>query len=325
MRKGLRLTFLLLLCLILGFVNLASGSAQGTSRVGLVVQFSDGSTATRCISFVEQSITGYEVLQRSGLSVVDAFDPGQGAAICKIEGDGCPADDCFCAMPYYWSYWHLQNGGWVYAPAGASQYQVQNGAVDGWHWGQGDPPPVIPFDQICAPAVLDTPVPTDTPVIPTDTLVPSHTPVPTDPPIIPSNTPEPSIDLPQPTDTFQPTDTPLPPAATLPPPTATWPSATEMLYPVAQVSGVTETSELTQTPISTGTAPQGNDPAQTSVETLEPVLTTPTIGAASTASLSAHANQESTSPRRGPTSYLIFGLLLISLAVGLIFMVLQRP
>lgn len=324
MSTKLRLTFLLIFILLLGFVNLPNSSAQEPNRVGLVVQFGDGSTATRCISFAGQSITGYEVLHRSGLSILEAFDSLQGAAICKIGGDGCPADDCFCAMPDYWSYWHLQGGSWVYAPSGSSSYQVQNGAVEGWHWSQGNPPSVMTFDQICAPVAPDTPVPTDTPILATDIVVPSDTPVPTDPPVVPSNTPVPPTDLPQPTDNLQPTDTLLPPAATLLPPTATWPPATETPFPVAQVNGIAETPEVTDTPISTATTTPGDDLTPLSPETLESAPPTPTLGAAYPAT-PTQASPESPAPRRGPTSFLVFGSFLIFLAVGLIFIVvLQR-
>ena len=60
--------------------------AQQSNRVGLVVRFGDGSLITRCVEFTESEISGYDLLTRSGLDIVAAFDPGQGAAVCAIEG-----------------------------------------------------------------------------------------------------------------------------------------------------------------------------------------------------------------------------------------------
>jgi hypothetical protein len=171
--------------------------AQSPNRVGLVVRFGDGSSITRCVEFSEPQISGYDVLMRSGLSVVAAYFSGEGTAICAIEDIGCPVESCLtCATPNYWSYWHLVNGAWIYSQVGASGYNVHNGDVEGWSWGAGNPPPVVPFDQICIPPATDTP----TPLPPTATPLPTATP-------------------PPPTATPLPTDTSLPSIATLPPPT----------------------------------------------------------------------------------------------------------
>lgn len=194
--------YLALLALI--EVSLPGVRAQTLNQVGLVVRFGDGSVITRCIEFNEPEISGHDLLLRSGLDIIDAFDPGQGVAICSIEGEGCPASSCLtCDTPNYWSYWYLADGTWVYSQAGASNRKVHSGDVEGWRWGSGDPPPVVPFDQICTPPPTDTPQPTDTPPTPTAT----NTPQPTDTPPPPTAT-----------DTPQPTETPVPTEETLPTP-----------------------------------------------------------------------------------------------------------
>jgi hypothetical protein len=171
-----------LLALTVAGAGLGGVHADRPNRVGLVVRFGDGSLTMRCIEFGGSEISGYDVLERSGLSVTAAFDSGQGAAICKIEHEGCPVEDCLtCAYPNYWAYWHLRDGSWAYSQVGASGYQAHDGDVEGWSWGTGDPPPVVPFDQICAPPPTDTPAPTDTP-LPTETSVP---PTATSPPAAP--------------------------------------------------------------------------------------------------------------------------------------------
>ena len=75
--------------------------------------------------------------------------PPQESCFCQCEGgSGAP-----CA---YWTYFHLGEGGnWQYSAAGADNYAVANGAVEGWWWRVGSmstPLPVIPFETICAPS-----------------------------------------------------------------------------------------------------------------------------------------------------------------------------
>ncbi len=138
--------------------------ADDPNQVGLVVRFSNGSTFTACIEFDESQLTGEEVLDRSGLSILTDTSYGLGAAICRIEGDGCdyPQENCFCQCEgvecEYWAYYHLdrQNNEWIYSGMGATWHTVHHGDVEGWAWGAGDPsgsdvePPPIPFEQLCA-------------------------------------------------------------------------------------------------------------------------------------------------------------------------------
>lgn len=162
-------TFLLIITLVALFV--ASGAlhsptgAQSPNKVGLVVQFGDSTVFTDCIEFTEAEITGEDVLDRSGLSVVKDLSYGLGAAICKIENDGCnhPQEHCFCqcqgAECQYWGYYHLdqQDNAWVYSGMGASWHSVQPGDVEGWSWRAGEAdgsdvePPLLTFEELCAP------------------------------------------------------------------------------------------------------------------------------------------------------------------------------
>lgn len=142
--------------------------AQASHQAALVIRYGDGQVETRCVAFTEPQITGYDVLVRAGLDVtIDAG--GMGAAVCAIQGIGCPANDCFCHCQgdacQYWSYWHQVGGAWEYSLGGASIYPVTDGAIEGWSWGPGSvtaatAPPVVSFDAVCnAPAVTATPVP----------------------------------------------------------------------------------------------------------------------------------------------------------------------
>jgi len=243
-----KILILLILCfaLVLGLAFTEISSAQGTNRAGLVIQFGDGRVETRCIEFSKQTISGLEILERSGLPVMSAFDPSLGAMVCKIQDEGCPVDNCLCQNPPdYWSYWHLNGDSWVYSPAGSSIYQVSDGEVQGWSWGPGNPPPVRTFNEICAAPVSDTP--TNTQVPPTATPAPTKTPIPT-------HTPE-----------LDPTTQP-PPTETQAPPNQSDSQAQETQSPTATLESTTATPPATFTPLPTQTSDQilpTNTPAAT--------------------------------------------------------------
>ncbi len=168
--------FLVLACLLVVAANAPVARAQTPNRVALVVHFGT-TTITRCVAFDEPEISGYDVLARSGLSFVASFDSGLGAAICAIENTGCPAESCLlCHAPLYWSYWRFDGANWVYSSLGSSLTTVRDGDVEGWSWGNGDLPPVISYEEICAPppptATPSPPTATSTPVLPTATPPP---------------------------------------------------------------------------------------------------------------------------------------------------------
>jgi len=183
--------FLFLVLAMLANGMPASVNAQAaTHRAGLVVRFGDGSVVTRCVSFSEPSLTGAELLARSGLPVVLDLNSSIGAGVCKIGNQGCDrGKSCFCqcvgSTCAYWQYFHLQSGAWRYSNLGPGVYQVSDGAVEGWAWGNNVVPPVMLLDQICtaAPAlgnVSPSPAhassPTTTPRPATPTASPSAVP-----------------------------------------------------------------------------------------------------------------------------------------------------
>ena len=142
-----RRTLLISLALALLTASIAGPGtdAESPNRVGLVVALGDDDYVTRCVTFNEPSVTGYEVLERSSLEIVAAE-----GIICDIEGiSGCPPNSCLCSSTNYWSYWHLGDSDWTYSSVGSSVYQVGDGDVEGWSWGAGEAPPVASFDDIC--------------------------------------------------------------------------------------------------------------------------------------------------------------------------------
>lgn len=123
-------------------------------RAGLVIQNGDGSLFTACIAFEEDSLTGFELLNRSGVELATVTDPSLGTAVCGIGNEGCPSTDCFCGMPSYWSYWQSGEHDWAYAVAGAEQSLVTDGLVEAWSWGEGSPPALLTFAQVCQPGSI---------------------------------------------------------------------------------------------------------------------------------------------------------------------------
>jgi hypothetical protein len=259
MERSIRISSLMLvisLSISIAAVGQPSARAQPLNRVGLVIDFGNGVTTTRCVEFSEPEITGYEVLRRSGLRFV-ADEGGMGVAICDIgQTSGCPASDCFCECQgttcEYWSYLHMVDGSWRYSPLGASGHTVRDGDVEGWAWGAGGSgngaqPPVIAFDQLCAST--SSPGPTAPP--PTATDAP---PTPKDQPAAPSaeSSPTPQPATPKmawrsPTSTSSPSPSPsAQPAAASPSSTPTLagsPSASPSPTPTAQPAGVTAPSD----------------------------------------------------------------------------------
>ncbi len=232
--------------LVAGALLVASPTAaqEPPHRAGLVVVHGDGRAVTRCVSFAEEAITGVDLLRRSGLSVTLSAFGGLGYGVCAIDGEGCQAENCFCQCQgspcAYWVYSHRQpDGSWAISGVGASSWQLRDGDVDGWVWGDGSTaPPPLPFEAICpedaapppteqqpsptaagSPTAPSTPPPSPTHAIATATPAPpSVTATPTTPPgpspTVPP-TPNPTI-LPTPTDrppVSSPTPTSQPAAA----------------------------------------------------------------------------------------------------------------
>ena len=165
--RAVLLSLVSLIVLLAASTALARGAvAQGPYKVGLVVRFGDGSVFTDCVEFTSPEITGEDVLDRSGLSVIKDPSYGLGAAVCKIGNNGCnyPTQHCFCKCTgeppcLYWAYYYLdqQESAWIYSGMGASWHTVQAGDVEGWAWGDGEyggsavEPPLMTFEELCSP------------------------------------------------------------------------------------------------------------------------------------------------------------------------------
>lgn len=188
-RQSWRVAVLSLVAVLLCTVPVAA-QEPAPHRAGLVVVYGDGTVVTRCVGFAEDSISGVDLIRRSGLPVVlDAYG-GLGYGVCAIGGVGCAAgQDCFCQCRgnpcAYWIYSHRQaDGAWVASGLGASAWQLHDGDVDGWVWGDGTvSPPPVSFEEACASPLAATgagesPPPAANPVSPA-AEAPAPSPVPT--------------------------------------------------------------------------------------------------------------------------------------------------
>ena len=106
-----------------------SSTGAAVNRAALVVTFEDGRSQTFCIGFTEDSISGLELLRRSGLPLVTSGNGGLGSAVCSINGEGCSnPGDCFCKCKggtcAYWAYYHFKNEAWQISRLGASGWTV---------------------------------------------------------------------------------------------------------------------------------------------------------------------------------------------------------
>lgn len=119
-------TRLLFVSLFILFFALIRGvwadAPRESNRAALVIDYGMGVVDTLCVEFEETGISGLELIDRSGLSLIYGTDSDTGA-ICNIEGTGCPATNCFCACGgsdcIYWSYWLRIDNSWLYSPSGA--------------------------------------------------------------------------------------------------------------------------------------------------------------------------------------------------------------
>lgn len=142
--------------LVVALAGPASAQQDGPHRAGLVVVHGDGRVLTSCVSFNEQSISGTDLLRRSGLALVLSAYGGMGYGVCAIDGEGCQeGESCFCQCESspcaYWVYSHRRpDGTWAVSGMGANGWKVADGDVDAWVWGDGsEAPPRVDFAAVC--------------------------------------------------------------------------------------------------------------------------------------------------------------------------------
>jgi hypothetical protein len=135
-----------------------AGPDPAAGRAALVVDRGDGEPIVRCVELSGPSISGIELLERSGLELSYDVSGSMGTMVCGIAGTGCdfPREACLCGCPgegecRYWSLWTGAPGrGWERAEAGADSRRVVDGDVQGWRFGDGSTPPAaFDYAMVC--------------------------------------------------------------------------------------------------------------------------------------------------------------------------------
>ncbi len=139
--------------LLLALVATTAYANGDTKDVALVITYSDGTTHTEIVT-VPTDATTADVLTAADVPV-GLFDAGWGIALCNINNDGCPVDDCFCDAEHFWAYYHLMGDAWESASTGVADHTPSDRSVEGFAWSGFDAdynptvqPPVKTFDEI---------------------------------------------------------------------------------------------------------------------------------------------------------------------------------
>jgi hypothetical protein len=139
-----RTALLLVAAFALVLLAPASSGRADMTGAGLVVRYADGSTSYAWAPLGDETISGLDLLRRSGLPLVTTRFGSLGEAVCSIGGEGCSVAECganICqssADAPYWQYFRQSDGVWRAMILGASGTRVRAGDVDAWEWTGGD-------------------------------------------------------------------------------------------------------------------------------------------------------------------------------------------
>lgn len=132
-------------------ISLLFGSIALANTAGLAVVHSDGKVVVKTVRFDELSISGLELLRRSGLT--NSIAPGSaGQAVYMIDGEGdAKGWVTKNGKTLYWALYDYKNGGWQYAGTDAGAAPVSDGSVQAWYWqsyGQAIDFPAVSIPEI---------------------------------------------------------------------------------------------------------------------------------------------------------------------------------
>lgn len=152
--RAWRWTLLLVLVALLGQGATAQtpDAADSVNVAALMIDYGDGRVSYAIVPFTEDSLSGVELLRRSGLPLVTVPFGGLGEGVCSIGAVGCDPGVCrrrLCQSADrdspFWRYLRQADGGsWAPAVLGASQARVEDGDVNAWAW-SGTPPELPPM------------------------------------------------------------------------------------------------------------------------------------------------------------------------------------
>lgn len=148
-RRNAAADYLLVACVLLPAVAWlfeqrdVSGQDAGSINVaGIAIDYGDGQVTYAIVPFAEDSLSGIELLERSGVALLAVEFGGLGSAVCAIEETGCDLGACRARLcqtgdpdsPFWQYLQRIGDGAWQTAPLGPSSSTVEDGDVDGWFW-----------------------------------------------------------------------------------------------------------------------------------------------------------------------------------------------
>jgi hypothetical protein len=172
---------LFLCCIVLGqLLGPVSATAEELHHAGLVIRHGDGRIVYAYIAFTEDEISGYDLLERSGLSLVSTGFGALGQGVCTLDGEGCAGGDCRVRLCQksgenspFWKYFRQaeDGSGWKAQLMGASGAKVRDGDVDAWEWTAGDADlPALTLAQVAAEAGVPEPIAAEADIVPTPAI-----------------------------------------------------------------------------------------------------------------------------------------------------------
>jgi hypothetical protein len=117
----------------------------------IIIDPGNGDVQTACVSFDEVSISGLELLERSGFS----YETDQDGFLNSILEISNPEGET-----NYWSYWYWDGREWQFHNIGASNSVVTAGTVEAWHFTSWEQFPSLPskyipdIKEICGEEIL---------------------------------------------------------------------------------------------------------------------------------------------------------------------------
>jgi hypothetical protein len=141
-----------------------AGCAEAASvhHAALVVEHGGGGVVTVCVAFSEDSITGGQLLARSGVEYATAYS---GQAVCQIDHeppDGQVPPGCWTTSSPYWAMFVSRGGGsWSMSSLGFTSQTFRDGDAEGFRYeGQSDYTAPPSPHGVCPVATPPTPLPT---------------------------------------------------------------------------------------------------------------------------------------------------------------------
>ncbi len=122
-----------------------------TSTAGIVIDHSDGERKVVTVDFPGETITGTQLLQKSGLEVTIS-DTSFGPALCSLDGEGQPESDCFGdPLGRFWGFNILTpNDEWTFSEVGIGDAILRDSDVAGFFFSTfgTEQPPISRFEVL---------------------------------------------------------------------------------------------------------------------------------------------------------------------------------